>query len=262
MINGNRILAMVLRYGINLKHNWDRLTDMFYWPAMDLFIWGLTGLYLAQLNNKGNNYLEVILIGLIFWIVIWRAQYEITTNLLSELWDRNIVNLFASPLKVSEWVISFMVIGLLKTIVSLSFSASLAFVLYKFNIFAFGLNLLPFIFCLLLTGWAGGFLIAALLIRYGQKIQTIAWAGVALIAPFSAVYYPVSILPEWAQKIGLAIPSTYIFEGLRQIVFQGFVSYDKVILSFALSIIYLLLSIWAFVSMFERSRKLGLGRLI
>src|SRR3990167_9469216 len=103
-MNLNRIWAMVLRYFINMRHNLDRLSDMFYWPAMDLLIWGITGLYLAQLIPGSSNYLFVILSGLIFWIVIWRAQYEITTNLLLEFWDRNIVNLFTTPLTIAEWI--------------------------------------------------------------------------------------------------------------------------------------------------------------
>lgn len=261
-MNINRILAMVLRYTINMKHNLDRLSDMFYWPAMDLFIWGITGLYLAQLTNRSANYLFVILSGLVFWIVIWRAQYEISTNLLAELWDRNLVSLFATPLTVAEWITSFIIFGVLKTVVSLSFSAVLAFFFFHYNIFSFGLNLVLFIFSLLLTGWAGGLIVGAFLIRYGQSIQTIAWAGVAIIAPFSAVYYPLSILPDWAQKIGLVLPSTYIFESIRSVLFTGVVPYDKLLIGFILNIVFFVFSIWFFVSMFDKSTKSGLGRLI
>ncbi len=261
-MNFNRVKAMFMRYLINMRHTYDRLTDMFYWPAMDLFVWGLTGLYLAQLNKHSSEYLFVILNGLIFWIVVWRAQYEITVNLLSEMWDRNIVNIFSTPLRVREWIVAFMLFGLAKTVISLAFGASLAFLFYKYNIFYYGIYLLPFVFNLLLTGWAGGFFFAAFMVRFGLKIQTLAWAGVALIAPFSAVYYPLSILPDWVQKVGKFIPSTYVFEGLRELLFTGHISPDKLIISFALNILYLVLSIWFFVWMFKKTQKLGLGRLI
>lgn len=261
-MNKNRIFAMVLRYTINMKHNFDRLTDMFYWPAMDLLIWGLTGLYLAQITKTSANYLFVILSGLVFWVVIWRAQYEITTNFLSELWDRNIVNLFTTPLNLTEWMSAFIIFGFLKTLVSVSFSALLAFLFYHYNVFSFGWYMPLFIISLLMTGWATGFVVAAILVRYGQKLQTLAWAGVALIAPFSALYYPVSVLPHWAQTIAWYIPSTYIFEALRQSLFTGHVSFDKLMISFVLNVIYLVISLWFFVFMFNKSRKLGLGRLI
>lgn len=261
-MNLHRVWAMTLRYIFNIRHNLDRLSDMFYWPAMDLFIWGLTGLYLAQYTPATANYLGVILSGLVFWVVIWRAQYEITTNLLLELWDRNIVNIFTTPLTIAEWVTSFMFFGLMKMIVSLTFSASLAFLFYQYNVFSFGIYLPLFVVSLLITGWASGFIVAAFLIRFGQKLQTLAWVGVTLIAPFSAVYYPLEILPQWAQNIGLLIPSTYIFEAIRESLFTGVVSYDKLLISFALNIFYLIFSLWFFIRMFNKSRKLGLGRLI
>ncbi|MDP2649932.1 MAG: ABC transporter permease [bacterium] len=244
-----------------MKHSFDRLSDMFYWPAMDLFLWGLTGLYFVKTSNM-PNILFVVLSGLIFWIVLWRAQYEITTNLLSEFWDKNLVNIFASPLTIAEWIVTFMIFGLIKTLLSLIFSSIIAFLLYKLNIFHYGFYLIPFIISLILTGWAGGFVVAGIIIRFGANLQTLAWAGIYLMAPFSAIYYPVSILPSWAQGISKFVPSSYIFEGVREVLFTGKLSYDKLLISFGLNIIYLTIAIWFFVFMFNKSRKLGLGRLI
>lgn len=261
-MNWQRVFAMVDRYNLYLKHNLDRLTDMFYWPALDLFIWGLTGLYLATFNPNSQQYVFIILNGLVFWIVIWRVQYEININILAELWDKNVVNIFASPLTVWEWIASLVTVGMMKMTVSLVFSCIIAFFVYHYNVFQYGFYLLPAILNLLLTGWAAGFLVAGLIIRFGEKIQTLAWAGVAMLTPFSAVYYPVSILPTWAKYISNIIPSTYIFEGLREILFTGRFSYDKLLISFALNGIYLALALWFFIFMFRKSRRLGLGRLI
>jgi ABC-2 type transport system permease protein len=262
MINLNRIFAMVIRYAINMRHSYDRLSDMFYWPLMDLLMWGLTGLYFAKLNIQNVNSVEIILTGVVFWLVIWRGQYEINLNLLSELWDKNLVNIFVSPLKIEEWILSLLIFGFLKLTASLAFIGLLSFIIYQYNIFMYGLFLIPIIISLLLTGWTIGFTIASVLIRFGVKIQTIAWAGGALLAPFSAIYYPLSILPPWAQKAALFVPSSYMFEGMREFISTGNISYEKFLISFALNIVYLILSVWLFVSMFNKSRKLGLGRLI
>lgn len=262
MINLNRVFAMVLRDTLNLRHTLDRLTDMFYWPAMDLLLWGLVGLYFAQKNGSFPHAISIILTGLIFWIVIWRGQYEININLLSELWDRNLVNIFATPLRISEWMISFLIFGTIKMIISVAFSSLLAFALYHFNIFIYGFTIIPFMLSLLLTGWAVGFIVAGLLIYYGEKIQTITWSAVFLIIPFSAPYYSVAILPPWAQFVAKFIPSSYVFEGLREILFTGSFSSDKLLISFVLNIAYLIISVWFFNFMFNKSRKLGLGRLI
>jgi hypothetical protein len=69
-------------------------------------------------------------------------------------------------------------------------------------------------------------------------------------------------LPQWAQKIALFFPTSYVFEAMRQHIFTGTISLEKIIISFALNVLYLVLSIWFFVLMFKESKKLGLGRLI
>lgn len=253
---------MSYRYSLYLRHNLDRLSDMFYWPALDLFIWGLTGLYLTTIAGNNKDYIYVILTGLVFWIIIWRASYEVNLNILSEIWDKNLVNIFASPLTVKEWMLSLMFVGFVKMIISLSFSAILAYLLYGYSIFIYGLMLIPIIVSLLITGWAAGFFIGGFIMLYGQRIQTAAWTGIAILAPFSVLYYPLSVLPEWAQKIALCIPSTYVFEAMRSVLFTNSFPYDKILISLLLNIPYLIVSLCFFIYMFNKSKKRGFGRLV
>lgn len=262
MINLSRVFAMTIRYFLYLRHNLDRISDIFYWPAMELFVWGITGLYFASLSPNAKDTTFIIITGLVFWNVIWRAQYEINLNILAEMWDKNLVNIFASPLTIQEWIASLMLVGMIKTTISLIFVSFLALLLYTYSISFYGLFLIPVIVSLLLTGWAAGFFVAGLIVRFGTKIQTLAWTGVALIWPLSALYYPLSVLPAWAQKVALFLPSSYVFENLREVLFTGSFSYEKLLISFALNAVYMILSITFFVFMFNQSRKLGLGRLI
>ena len=37
----------------------------------------------------------IIISGILLWIIVWRGQYEITVNLLEDLWDKNLINIFA-----------------------------------------------------------------------------------------------------------------------------------------------------------------------
>lgn len=257
-----RINAIILRHLYNWRHNLDRISDSFYWPAMDLILWGLTSVYIKNNSSSVPFIVITLLTGVVFWLIIWRSQYEITVNLLTELWDRNLVNIFGSPLTVGEWIVSVMILGIFKILISILFTIGFAFLLYKTNIFSFGFILIPFIVSLMLTGWAAGFIVGGIIIRFGAKIQTLAWVGVTILMPFSAVYYPVSVLPDWAQIVAKFVPPSYIFEGMREIIFTGNFAYDKLIISFTLNFLYLFLSIWFFVFMFNKSKKIGLGRLI
>ncbi|GAG24721.1 unnamed protein product, partial [marine sediment metagenome] len=103
-MNFNRVKAIIIRHIYNFKHSLDRLFDSFYWPVMDIILWGLTSQYIQNTGEKVSHIVLIILSGLIFWQVIWRGQYEITTNLLEELWSQNLVNLFSTPLTVTEWI--------------------------------------------------------------------------------------------------------------------------------------------------------------
>lgn len=257
----NRILAMMYRYMVSAKHSYDNIADLFYWPALELIIWGMTGIYLAKLANNEQGIFSIVT-GLVFWIIVWRAQYEMGLNLLVEIWEKNLVNVFAAPITIKEYITSLTIYGFFKMLLSLSFSAGVAFFLYQYNIFQFGWYLLPVIASLLITGWTIGFIVMGLLIRFSAKIQTVAWTGAALISPFSAPYFPLTLLPDWAQAIARFIPTSYMFEGLREIAATGNISYDKIVLSLALNILYLILSIKFFFTMFRKSRTLGLGRLI
>src|SRR3972149_1814242 len=96
----HRIVAVMVRHIYNFRHSWDRVTDAFYWPAMDILLWGLTSSYVLTQSGNLPNIVLLLLSGLVYWQIVWRSQYEITTNLLEELWSDNLVNLFASPIQV------------------------------------------------------------------------------------------------------------------------------------------------------------------
>lgn len=253
-----RIYGMVLRYWYYLKHSWDRLSDMFYWPTVDLLLWGLTSRFVQANSPDTPNVILIIISGILFWIIVWRGQYEITVNFLEELWNKNLVNLFVSPLKLREWVVAVFIVGIIKMSISLGFASVLAYLLYKTNILNYGLYLIPFAASLILTGWVVGLFITGVIIRYGTRVQTLAWTAVMMISPFSAVYYPLSVLPLWAQKIAKVIPSSYIFENGRNLITHGSVNIEDLVISFLLNVFYLFLALMFIKSSFDKSRQKGL----
>ena len=224
-----RIWALVLRHLYNFRHNLDNLSDSFYWPAIDILIWGLTFRYVEASDVEIPNVIVLMLSALIFWQVVWRGQYEITRSFLEEIWNRNLVNIFSSPLTISEWVTGVVILGVVKLSFTFLFSIFLAWALYAVNIFSFGFLLLPFLMSLLMMGWWVGVLVTGLLVYFGKNIQTLAWAGVYLLFPFSAIYYPVASLPVWAQYVAKLVPSSYVFEGMRNVVLSGQMDYKWII---------------------------------
>jgi ABC-2 type transport system permease protein len=117
--------------------------------------------------------------------------------------------------------------------------------------------LIPFFFLLLLTGWTVGLFVTGLILRYGTRIQTLAWAMVAVISPFSAVYYPVSSLPVWAQNIAAAIPSSYVFEGMRQALRGHTINLQTFSISFLLNVFYFILACFYVKKSFDKLMQKG-----
>ena len=178
---------------------------------------GFTTKWVQQQGGGGGiqNVALVVLTALVFWQVVWRTNYEVSVNLLEELWNANLVNMFATPLKPIEWVFALMTIGFFKMFVSVAVGIGAVWLLYSLNIFSIGWVMIPYVALLMFSGWFMGFLGASLIMLGGTRVQTIAWTMGFLFAPFSAVYYPLTVLPSWAQTVAHAL-TTYVFEGMRR----------------------------------------------
>jgi len=195
---------------------------------------------------------------MLLWTFVWRGQYEISVSILEDLWSRNLINLFVSPLTFWEFISAFIIIGILKAGIGFIIASSVAFLLYKVNMFALGFYLVPFALLLFMTGWWVGFFVGGLILRYGTKVEQFAWSMVYLVSPFSAIYYPLSILPNWAQTVAKLIPTSYIFEGAREVITKGILDPKKILYCFILNCIYMALAIFFMRKSFNKILQKGL----
>lgn len=255
-MNISRIYAIVLRNLMTFRTNYDRLFDAFFWPTIDMLLWGLTSAYFIKLAPDFAKIIIVVISGLTFWLIVHRSQYETSVSLLEDIWSKNLINIFVSPLTVMEWIVSVTIIGFIKSMMSFVLAGILALVLYKVGIFMYGFYILPFLFLLLMTSWWTAYLIIGCILWFGTRVQTFAWTLVFIIAPFSGIYYPLSSLHPWVQEVSKFIPTSYVFEGIREVINTGHVSPDKIIVSFILNLLYLILSLiflrWTYKKLLNR----------
>ncbi|MEK7079453.1 MAG: ABC transporter permease [Patescibacteria group bacterium] len=261
-MKAHRIFGIILRYLYLFRHSFDRLSDAFYWPTMDLLLWGITSMYFRTYSSGGPSVTVMIISGILFWIIVWRGQYEISVNLLEDLWNKNLINIFVAPVSFYEWVSSFLILGIIKATLSFTYGAVVAYILYRVHIFSYGFSLLPIMLLLIMTGWWSGFMGAGIILRYGTKIQTVAWSLVTILSPFSAIYYPLAILPLWAQKIALFIPTSYAFEAARKVINQGYFDMQMFFIAFFLNIFYIVLSIIFLRRSFDKALDRGLVKVV
>jgi len=121
-----------------------------------------------------------------------------------------------------------------------------------------GTPVIPFFFLFSIADWTLGFLAGGIIIYFGQRLQQIAWMMPWLIAPFSAIFYPISSLPMWAQKIAFFVPTTPFFESVRTIIQGGEVQWPSLMGAIVLNLFYMGISIVFFLKMFNKKKKHGL----
>ncbi|OGJ38013.1 MAG: hypothetical protein A2383_02895 [Candidatus Pacebacteria bacterium RIFOXYB1_FULL_39_46] len=255
----HRIKALFLRHLYPLRRDFDLLSDMLYWPLIDTLLWGITSQWLAETSGEANVALS-ILMALLMWNIIWRAQSEISRNLIDEIWNNNLVNLFSTPLMVREWLVSVMALSVIKMTFTLTIITTVIVGMWQANLLFFGWWLLPFIAAMVTTGWWIGFISAGIILRFGPKMQTVVWTLPGALLPFSAVFFPLERFPETLQIVSRMVPTTYIFETMRALAAGGAINWQALLFSFGFNFLYLALAIWYFVRSMRYSVKLGLGR--
>lgn len=139
-----RIKAIVLRHLILTFRDFHRMIDIIYWPVLDIVIWGFTARWVQSNQLQSIQISFILLTALVFWQVLFRAQLEVSFSFLDELWSHNLVNLFSTPIKISEWIISVMIIGFIKSVFAFAFGTTVIFMIYSVNILTTGFVLLLF----------------------------------------------------------------------------------------------------------------------
>lgn len=257
-MNLERIWAITLRNLYDTKHNWARIADMIVWPALNILLWGYMTLFLAQDNSSVNLFLSNILAATILWSLFISIQQGVGFSFINDVWDRNIFNIFASPISNKEYFSGLMGLGVVKTLITALAMTLICFAFFKYNVLTVGPILFLFLLNIILTGWIIGIVSVSLLMRYGSKAESIIWFLPFVTQPFAAITYPLDLMPTWMQVISYFIPITHVFEGLRALVLENRVDYQDLSLAFGFNALFFILAVWFFSRVFLTVKEKGL----
>jgi ABC-2 type transport system permease protein len=252
-----RVWAMLLRYLYILRSSWPRTLELLYWPTLQMLIWGFMSQFLRGNSSYIAQAFGVLLAAVMLWDLLFRSQLGLSISFLEEMWSRNLGQLFVTPLRPYEWIISLLAMSLIRVTIGIVPAALLAIPLYHFSIFAMGLPLVAFVAVLMAMGWALGLAICGGILRHGMGAESLAWSVIFAIAPLSCVYYPVTTLPHWLQPVAWLFPSTYVFEGMRAVLFQHLFRADYLLFAAGLDLIYILAGAAVFSLSFRNARRRG-----
>ncbi len=262
MISIQRIGAIVFRH-LKTMYRISWLVEISYWTLLDAIIFGSLGKATTMLTDAGSNLgiVNALITNTIMWYVVLRCAITIGFCLLNELFDANLITLFATPLHKTEWIIGCIIPGSIAALINIFVGWLLALCFFGCNIFATGLPAFVALCSLLISGWILGLIIMCMVLFMGKKGTSWAFIIVWSLVPFSCVYYPIDVLPKAFQIFASCIPMSHVFIGLRELIMHGANPWPHLAISFILNAVYLVIAIVLFVVMFQRSKKNGLARL-
>ncbi|MGH7916273.1 MAG: ABC transporter permease [Candidatus Binataceae bacterium] len=181
----------------------------------------MSGLFHHKSDRLRPGVVSFLLGAAILWGMFRASQRDMAVGFLAELWSRNLVNLFSTPLSVSEYMTGLIAVNLIKAMVGMIAAALIAWWCYTYNVFPMFPAFLPYMLNLILFALAVGVVITGLIFRYTTRIQGLAWSFTSFLMPLSCVFYPVRSLPGFLRPIAWALPTAHAFEGMRQVIAGG-----------------------------------------
>ena len=166
-------------------------------------------------------------------------------------------NLMVAPVTPYHIIAGAMMTGILKIALSSGTAILLAYLLFSYSLFSLGLSLIPFVLCLVIMGWALGIMTTALILRFGQEAEVLAWGVIFLFQPVSAVFNPVSVLPDGFRQIAFFVPASHVFEGMRQVLSGRGFSWPQLGWALVFDLLYVAGSLFLFSRVLKRARKVG-----
>lgn len=252
----SRIKSIIIQELYITRHSLEVLLDLFYFSVVTIVVFGFVSLYLSGSQNAQAA--QFLLIGMILWEVIRVTQYSVSVGSLWNIWSRNLSNMFVAPLTMKEYMFAEIIAGAIKTIIVLIVISIIAFFVFNFNILNSGfVNLVLFFINLSMFSWSIGIVLLGLIFRFGTRIQALAWGLVFLFQPLTAAFFPISVLPEFMRIIAYTLPPTYVFEAARKSISNPSIDWTMMGISFLENLIYLIIAVWFFNKMFDKSKKTG-----
>ena len=139
-MNASRIGAIVLRMFYLYRGSPQRIFPIFIFVAIDILVWGFLTRYLNSVSHADFNFVPALLGAVLLWDFLTRVMQQITMTLFEDVWTRNFLNFFASPLRTSEYLIGLLIVAIITSGLSLVVMLVLAQIAFGLSFLSYGLR--------------------------------------------------------------------------------------------------------------------------
>ena len=253
-----RTAGVVLRQYYLIRGSASRVIPLFAWVAVDIVLWGFITRYLNAISRASVDFVPMMLGAVLLWDFFTRVMHGVTMAFLEDVWSRNFLNFFATPMSVSEYLAGLVLSSIATSAVGLVVMLVLSTAAFGLSFAVYGAALVPFLLVLFLFGISLGILGCALVLRFGPASEWFVWPLPGLISPFAGVFYPVATLPSWMQDVARLLPPAYVFEGMRTILDGGHVPARALLSGSALACADVVIAGWIFTRVYRHAVRTGL----
>ena len=257
-MRAHRVAAIVVRQLYLLRGSPARVLPLFAWVAVDVVLWGFITKFLDRVSAARFDFVPMLLGAVLLWDYLSRVMQGVTMAFFEDVWSRNFLNFFATPLTIAEYVTGLVVTSVFTSILGLLVMIGVARGAFGLSLLVYGPALAAFLAVLFVFGIALGILGTAIVLRLGPAAEWLIWPIPALLSPFAGVFYPLSTLPAWMQAVSRVLPPAYVFEALRAIAAGQLPSLADLGIAAGLALVELAIAGLVFARIYRRAVRTGL----
>src|SRR3982751_13910 len=165
----SRAAAVVLRQYYLIRGSLSRVFPLFVWVAIDVVLWGFITRYLNTVTSAGYNFVPALLGAVLLWDFQTRVMQGVTMAFFEDVWSRNFLNIFATPLTITEYVAGLVLSSIATSAVGLVVMLVLAATAFGLSFLSYGAALVGLVLVLFLFGIALGVAACAGVLRFGPS---------------------------------------------------------------------------------------------
>jgi ABC-2 type transport system permease protein len=214
-----RVAAVIRRHWLVLWRGPHRWFEIGFWPVMDAILWGSLGIYLSTTAGTPNATVVGLLLGgiTLFW-TLTVVQMTVSLSVMDETNTRNLLNILTTSVTPAEYLLGVAAFGLLKLTLTMTTISVMTTLIYGFALNSLGWNAVPIVLLLIVNGWALGFIILGLVLRFGPSAEILTWGLNYVMMSISGVFFPASALPGGLGDVVKYLPTGLAFGAMRAIL--------------------------------------------
>src|ERR1051325_386560 len=170
-MRARRVFAILVRQFFIYRGSPARLLSLFAWIAIDIVLWGFISRYLNTVASPGFNFVPALLGAVLLWDFLTRVMQGVTMAFFEDVWSRNFLNIFATPLSISEYLAGLVATSIATSAIGLLVMLTLAGSIFGLSFFGYGLPLAHFVLALFIFGIALGIFASGLVMRLGPAAE-------------------------------------------------------------------------------------------